>query len=101
MPIHDWTRVPAGLFHDFHQTWSIGIKNALNRGLLPKGLAALVEQKSGPKQGDVLAIETRAPSRRDERPTGGTATMDQPTAKIMRETNREFYARRANRIVVR
>lgn len=23
MPIHDWSRVPSGLFHDFHQTcWS-------------------------------------------------------------------------------
>lgn len=23
MPIHDWTRVDAGLFHDFHQDWTI------------------------------------------------------------------------------
>jgi hypothetical protein len=21
MPIHDWTRVDAGIFHDFHQSW--------------------------------------------------------------------------------
>jgi hypothetical protein len=21
MPIHDWTRVEAGLFHDFHTVW--------------------------------------------------------------------------------
>jgi hypothetical protein len=37
MPIHDWTRVDANLFHDFHQTWSIAIRNALNGGLLPNG----------------------------------------------------------------
>ena len=48
MPIHDWARVPAGLFHDFHQSWSIRIKDALNAGLLPRGLSALVEQRSGP-----------------------------------------------------
>src|SRR5947209_16986232 len=44
MPIHDWARVDANLFHDFHQTWTVGIRNALNGGLLPKGLSALVER---------------------------------------------------------
>src|SRR5438105_6145416 len=44
MPIHDWSRVDANLFHDFHQTWTISIRNALNSGLLPKGFSALVEQ---------------------------------------------------------
>ena len=56
MPIHDWSRVPAGLYHDFHQSWSIRIKDALNSGRLPKGVAALVEQRAGPKESDVLAI---------------------------------------------
>jgi Protein of unknown function (DUF4058) len=50
MPIHDWSRVPAGLFHHFHQDWSIEIARTLNRGRLPKGLSALVEQRSGPDQ---------------------------------------------------
>ena len=30
MPIHDWSRVDANLFHDFHQTWTINIRNALS-----------------------------------------------------------------------
>jgi hypothetical protein len=42
MPIHDWTRVDAGLFHDFHQDWTVEICRALNAGRLPPGLAALV-----------------------------------------------------------
>ena len=54
MPLHDWTRVPAGLFHDFHQSWSIRIKDALNAGRLPEGVLALVEQRAG----HVLAIES-------------------------------------------
>ncbi len=60
MPLHDWSRIPAGLFHDFHQTWSIQIKPALNAGILPKGFSALVEQRSGPGESDVLAIERLA-----------------------------------------
>jgi hypothetical protein len=38
MAIHDWTRVTAGTFHDFHQTWLVEIKRALNAGILPSGL---------------------------------------------------------------
>jgi hypothetical protein len=44
MPIHDWTRVRANRFHDFHQSWTIAIRNALNAGRLPPGYFALVEQ---------------------------------------------------------
>ncbi len=50
MPIHDWTRVYAGLFHDFHQTWSIYMKDTLNAGMLPNGMAALVERSAGSKE---------------------------------------------------
>ncbi len=57
MPIHDWSQIPPALFHDFHQSWSIRIKDALNAGRLPRGIAALVEQRSGPKESDVLAVE--------------------------------------------
>ncbi len=44
MPIHDWTRVDAGLFHAFHQSWIVKLCNALNRGLLPADYFALPEQ---------------------------------------------------------
>ena len=46
MPVHDWTRVDAGIFHDFHQNWVMEIKLALNRGLLPRDYYALTEQRS-------------------------------------------------------
>ena len=101
MPIHDWTRVPAGLFHDFHQSWSIRIKDALNRGRLPKGVAALVEQRVGPVEGDVLAIERRGQIRRPEENGGAVATLPRPTARIVRQTTKEIHAVRANRIVVK
>jgi hypothetical protein len=65
MPIHDWTRVDANLFHDFHQTWTIGIRNALNSGLLPKGFSALVERHAAGAVPDVIALEESGePTRR-------------------------------------
>jgi hypothetical protein len=36
MPIHDWTRVDAGIFHHFHQRWIGVITDVLNQRLLPK-----------------------------------------------------------------
>ena len=60
MPIHDWTKVGAGIFHDFHQTWIIEIKRALNAGLLPAGYYALAEQIAGGLGLDVLALEAPA-----------------------------------------
>lgn len=102
MPIHDWTRVPSGLFHDFHQTWTIHLKTALNAGRLPKGLSALVEQKSGPREADVLTVETTRTI--PDAATGegrGLLVMDRPVTSIVRRTTRAIYASRANRVVVR
>jgi len=100
MPLHDWSRVPAGLFHDFHQSWSIRIKDALNAGRLPTGTVALVEQKSGPLESDVLAIESRR--RRNTDDVGGSVTtVEPPRTQIVRRTAKEFYAGKANRIVIR
>ncbi len=102
MPIHDWTRVPAGLFHDFHQSWSIRIKDALNAGRLPKGLSALVEQRSGAKETDVLAVQRWGnPHQPPSDVSGGTLTLQRPTTRIVRRTAEEIFAGRANRIVVR
>ena len=35
MPIHDWTRVDAGIFHDLRLGWISTIARAFNAGLLP------------------------------------------------------------------
>lgn len=43
MPIHDWTHVDAGIFHDFHSTWIPLLKQALNQ-TLPSDYYALSEQ---------------------------------------------------------
>lgn len=43
MPVHDWTRAFAGLFHDFHLSWVVALARTLNGGGLPEGYHALIE----------------------------------------------------------
>jgi hypothetical protein len=58
MPVHDWTRVEAGIFHDFHTVWIGTLRTALNDGLLPDGYYALAEQHAGRSIVDVLSLNT-------------------------------------------
>ena len=46
MPSHDWTRVPVGLYHHFHQSWAVNLPESLNFGPLPEGYFALVDQRA-------------------------------------------------------
>src|SRR4051794_25512548 len=71
MPIHDWTRVDAGIFHDFHNTWISELKRALNGGILPDGYYALSEQVAGDVTPDVLTLQ--AAGEGTEAPANGPA----------------------------
>src|SRR6266446_2628620 len=102
MPIHDWTRVDANLFHDFHQTWTINIRNALNGGLLPKGYSALVEQHAAGVVPDVLALQRRPRSNRPVEPSGGAVvTAAPPKTQFAIRAQQEISANRGNRISIR
>lgn len=102
MPIHDWTRVPSGLFHHFHQSWTIRLTDALNAGRLPKGLSALAEQRFGAWEADLLTIEARGNGNRREPENGAsTQTRSRPKTRFMRKSDMEIYAGRANHIVVK
>ena len=86
MPIHNWTRVEAGDFHDFHQCWVIAIRNALNAGLLPPGYMAMAEQITGRPIPDVVTLQTREPK---EGPEGGIAVATAPpTARLVAKIER-------------
>jgi hypothetical protein len=56
MPMHDWTRVSASTFHDFHNSWITHIKESLNEGILPSPYYAQGEQRLGDIAPDVLAL---------------------------------------------
>lgn len=101
MPIHDWSRVDAGIFHDFHQAWTIEIRNELNGGVLPAGFFAMTEQVIAGAIPDVLTLQQRfqptgAPS------GGGTAVAEAPPrARYVTSAATEAYARKANRIAIK
>jgi hypothetical protein len=56
MPIPDWSRVEAGIFHDFHHAWIEEIKRALNGGPLPGDYYALAEQHAAGFGPDLLTL---------------------------------------------
>jgi hypothetical protein len=102
MPVHDWTRVDANLFHHFHQAWTLNISNTLNSGLLPKGYSALVEQHAGGVIPDVLALQRRSTTKRPVEPTGGAVvTAVLPKTRLMIRAQEEISANRGNRITIR
>ena len=47
VPIHDWTRAPAGAWHHFHFHWVAALSKQLNGGLLPEPYYALAEPQGG------------------------------------------------------
>lgn len=93
MPVQDWTRVDAGIFHDFHTVWIAAIRTALNEGVLPEGYYALAEQHFGRAIADVLTLHAGpaspdAPTERLPPPpaTGGTAVAEAPPRVRRRQT---------------
>lgn len=77
MPIHDWTRVSAGSFHDFHSVWIGTLRTVLNRDLLPDGFYALAEQHAGQITADVLTLREDK-SQHDPHPEGPLVVANAP-----------------------
>ena len=108
MPVHEWTCVTAGTFHDFHTAWTTELRNALNGGVLPEGYYALSEQRAGDISPDVLTLhaETVPPSRLAEPAsddTGMIAVAEQPprvTLALQASTDAAFYIARRRTLVI-
>jgi hypothetical protein len=90
MPVHDWTRVDAGIFHDFHTAWMGVLRTTLNEGLLPRGYYALAEQHVGRPITDVLTLHASPAPTAPPFPlppaTGGTAVAESPPRVRRRRT---------------
>src|SRR5262245_23253788 len=99
MPMHDWTRVEAGIFHDFHHEWISMIRRTLNSGLLPPDYYALAEQQAAGFGPDVLTLQEHHPASKDA--GGKTATQPRPRTRHVVETPAEFYRRQKSSVVVR
>jgi hypothetical protein len=98
MPMHDWTRVDAGIYHAFHHEWISEISRALNGGLLPEDLYALPEQQAAGFGPDVLTLQDI-----DNPAAGNTATLKRtrPKTKHYAQTPAEFHRRKKSSIAIR
>src|SRR3712207_5540474 len=103
MPIHDWTRVDAGIFHDFHHSWIEEIKRALNRGLLPPDYYALAEQIAGGLGPDVLTLRRPVDGSPPVNNAGGGVALATAPPKVRFHFRAESdrYAAKAKAVVIR
>lgn len=107
MPIHDWTRVSAGTFHDLHVAWVAEIRTALNDGVLPPGYYAQAEQIVGPLGPDVLALQTDSYPQTNGTPagsgggSGGVKTATLPPPRHFAEATMHDYVLKRRTVVVR
>jgi hypothetical protein len=108
MPVHDWTRVEAGIFHHFHGAWIQEIAQMLNAGALPPDYYALAEQIAGDLGPDVLTLQSLGgngvPSGRGE--TGSDrgpilTTVTPPRVRIVEVSDDDPYVARKRSVVVR
>ena len=103
MPVHNWTLVDAGIFHDFHGTWMIELKKALNAGVLPPEYYALSEQIAGGLGPDVLTLQkpNTEPVSLDH-PHGGVAVATAPPkVRFRARAELDLYAARARTLAIR
>jgi hypothetical protein len=83
MPVHDWTHVEAGIFHDFHQAWNAELRAVLNGGLLPPDFYALIEQHPGRQIPDLLTLHA-SPALTPLPPPAGGVAVAEVRAKVRR-----------------
>jgi hypothetical protein len=101
MPMHDWTRVTAGTYHNFHYAWIAAIMNRLNAGMLPSGFFAMAEQIIGRPETDVVTLQAGARPQPPETSNGGVAAAaPRPKTRFVLPLEKERYARKANRIAI-
>ncbi len=104
MPIHDWSRVFDGAFHDFHHVWIGELRNALNGGILPRDYYAMAEQVAGRAVPDVLTLQTvesTAEPWSSDSVTGATAVAAAPPrVRLSQIIEPESYASRQRSVVI-
>ncbi len=106
MPVHDWSRVSAGTFHDFHCGWIVEIRSALNGSILPSDYYAMAEQVVGNMGPDVLTLQTIGtngePLDEPSNTEGATAVaLAPPKVRITAELEEANYTRKQRTLVIR
>ncbi|MFO0847037.1 MAG: DUF4058 family protein [Gemmataceae bacterium] len=103
MPMHDWTRVEPGIYHDFHTLWLTEVRRELNRGVLPPGYYAMVEQVTASVEADLLALHGGGTARPPLAPGGGVRAVPQeaPAVGLLDRAAGSARKRSRRRVAVR
>jgi hypothetical protein len=118
MPIHDWMRADAGIFHHFHQRWIGAITDVLNQRLLPGEYYALAEQQGSGFELDVLTLKMSDASEAGDDlvergvaqssgklagngSAGSSLLVAEPSVSLTAETDLDFYRRKQNVAAIR
>lgn len=103
MPMHDWSRVSSGVYHNFHYRWIAAIVDRLNAGLLPNGMIAMAEQIIGGPEPDVVTLQQNELVSSENGATLATLleAPPKPQTEFVIPVEAERYAAKANRVVVR
>lgn len=96
MPMHDWTQVTSGTYHNFHYRWLSEIMDHLNKRLLPTGYFAMAEQRVGGPEPDIITLSTRD----DDLPNAAGTALETPRTAIVERAESVHYARKANHIAI-
>ena len=110
--VDDWTRVDAGTYHAFHQTFIPQLALALTDGLLPEGYYVHPERSYGvvsaaEREGDLLTLDEGAAVAGEWGDGGGgTAVLEAPPRAALEIdladlAESEYYAARASRLAVK
>lgn len=109
MPVHDWTRVSAGTFHDFHSVWIAFLRTTLNQGILPSPFYALAEQVAGDIGPDVLTLHSESGNGQSPFDSGseslaqGVVAVEKapPRVQYSLKTEKELYAEKQKHLTIR
>ncbi len=104
MPVHDWTRVSAGVFHAFHNRWIGVLEDALNNGVLPPDYYVLGEQVAGPFGPDVLTLQAvgdNGTSTSGNHPGPVAVAVAPPRVRFTDRTEMDEYVQKQRTLVIR
>jgi hypothetical protein len=105
VPIHDWTRVDASIFHAFHHSWVMELAQALNDGELPDTYYALIEQPGAEVRAEAVSFQGTADRAFvPQQPSAARRSLlmlGPPWVPLTAETDMQFYRCQQNTVTVR
>src|SRR5262249_7881811 len=110
MPIRDWTRGGARIFHAFHLSWSCPISAPFNPRVLPSGYYSLVEERRVAfgfelpdigRTGEGDDVRDAGPRSERREKMSWAPRPDPPETQFVAESEWEHYRRKHKTVTIR